>query len=166
MLINNMAARWLFKDCNGLGRCGLHLGVEIVVRLVPIGLRDSAGLIPNLDWCGILIAFESHHHWRFGVVEAIADQIADGTPHGDRSSFCIDRNQIMFQVLGWIAHRCLCNPNCPMDKSPSPPVLLRRRKVVIVRWWCVPGSWISRCLPYRSQTIWTWGSMKQLEWLI
>ena len=49
MLINNMAARWLFKDCNGLGRCGLHQGAEIVVRLVPIGLRDSAGLIPNLD---------------------------------------------------------------------------------------------------------------------
>ena len=55
MLNNNMAARWVFKDCNGLGRCGPHQGVETVVQLVPIGLREfrwldlKPRLMRNLD---------------------------------------------------------------------------------------------------------------------
>ena len=47
MLINNMAARWLSKDCNGLGRSGFHQGVENVVKLDPIGLREFHWLDPK-----------------------------------------------------------------------------------------------------------------------
>ena len=47
MLINNMAARWLSKDCNGLAYYVLHQGVEIVVKLVPIGLREFRWLDPK-----------------------------------------------------------------------------------------------------------------------
>ena len=47
MLINNMVARSLFEGCNGPGRFGLHQGVEMVVKLVPIGLREFRWLDPK-----------------------------------------------------------------------------------------------------------------------
>ena len=71
--INNMAERLLAQGRNSPRRCGLHQGVEMVGKLVPIALREFRCLGPkprlmlNLD----VVRFLPHRC--FAVVEGIVD---------------------------------------------------------------------------------------------